>query len=110
MLPVQDYKKEKKFDLKDTGLVSHLAGTIKLKVVFIALFTLVGLFATQLVFANNLATDGKKLSQVQLEIKRLESENMSIKAEIAKASSLFNLSKMAQDLGFTKPTRVTIVK
>ncbi len=74
-----------------------------------SLFLLVGLVFTQLVFANNLATGGEKLSQVQDEISTLERENMSLKTEIAKASALTKLSEKAKQSGFIKPQVVTIV-
>lgn len=110
MLPVKDYKKQRILAIKENEIFSLIAGAIRLKVVFIALFAIIALFTTQLVFANSLATDGEKLSQVQKEIKRLERENMSLKAEIAQSSALSNLSIKAKGLGFTKPTNVTIIK
>ncbi len=84
----------------------HTPGTIKIKLLFLIGVLIIGLFFTQLVFANNLATDGQKLSDVQQEIKRLESENMTLKADIATESSLNTLSKKAEVLGFKKPTKV----
>jgi cell division protein FtsB len=103
MLPAHDYKinNEKRHALAK--------GAIKVKIVFVFGFLLVGLVFTQLVFANNLATDGQKLSNVQQEIRHLESENTTLKAEIAKTSALTNLSAKAQGLGFKKPAKLTIL-
>lgn len=95
-----DYKKKKRFKY-------NIPGTIKIKLVLLLGIVISSLFFTQLVFANNLATDGEKLSQVQQEIKSLERENMTLKAEIADESSLNTLSKKANTLGFKKPSKVT---
>ncbi len=84
-------------------------GSVKLKMLMLLGFILAGLFFTQLVFANNLATDGEKLSQVQQNIKRLERENITLKAQIAQESSFANLSKKAVELGFKKPQKVTVL-
>ncbi len=103
MLPISNYiyKKEKNNNLKQ--------GSIKVKIIFIFVFLLTGLVFTQLVFANNLATDGQKLSHYQDEIRQLENENTTLKAEIAQKSSLTNLSKKAEELGFKKPSKLTIL-
>lgn len=85
---------------------SSIPGTIKIKLLFLVGILITGLFFTQLVFANNLATDGQKLSEVQQGIKRLERENMTLKADIAGESSLNTLSKKADILGFKKPSKV----
>lgn len=101
MLPVSDYKTKKR----------HLfsKGAIKVKVIFVFVFLLASLVFTQLVFANNLATGGQKLSKVQEQIRLLEDQNTTIKAEIAKASSLTNLYTKADQLGFKKPSKLTIL-
>lgn len=99
ILTFQDYKKE-------TKSKSSIPGTIKIKLLLLTGILLTGLFFTQLVFANNLATDGQKLSEVQQEIKSLERENMTLKADIATESSLNTLSKKADILGFKKPSKV----
>ncbi len=103
MLPISNYiyKKENNKNLKQ--------GSIKVKIIFIFVFLLTGLVFTQLVFANNLATDGQKLSQYQDEIRQLENENITLRAEIAQKSSLVNLSKKAVELGFKKPSKLTIL-
>lgn len=103
MLPISNYiyKKEKNKNLKQ--------GSVKVKIIFIFVFLLTGLVFTQLVFANNLATDGQKLSKYQDEIRQLENENTTLKAEIAQKSSLASLSKKAEELGFKKPSKLTIL-
>lgn len=90
--------------VKKTGF--GIPGTVKIKLLFLVGILITGLFFTQLVFANNLATDGQKLSEVQQEIKRLERENMTLKADIAGESSLNTLSIKADILGFKKPSKV----
>lgn len=80
-----------------------LRGVVRLRVL-LAFFVFLGLLlASQLVFAASLATDGQKLSQIDEEIKKLESENNIIKAKIAQESSLLTLSKKAQQNGFVQP-------
>jgi uncharacterized membrane protein (DUF106 family) len=83
-----------------------IPGTIKIKLLFLVGILIAGLFFAQLVFANNLATDGQKLSEVQQEMRRLERENMTLKADIAGESSLNTLSQKADILGFKKPSKV----
>lgn len=86
-----------------------VSGNIKLKVLLLAGFSMISLFFTQLVFANNLATDGQQLARVQSEIKRLERENMTLEAKIAEQASLTNLSKKAVDMGFKTPEKITVL-
>lgn len=77
-------------------------GKAKLQIMFtIGLLTLALVFG-QLVFANNLATDGERLSKIEDEISQLEAENMSIRMEIAKKSSLTNLSQKAEKIGYLR--------
>lgn len=93
------------------GILPDLRGSIRLKAVFLALFLLIALVSTQLVFANSLATDGEKLSQIREEIKVIEKENVYLHAEIAKVSSLTSLSKEAQKSGYIIPqTRTQVIK
>lgn len=84
----------------------NLIGKIKLQVIIFLSVVAGFLILTQLIFAAHLATDGQKLSQIEQEIKKLESQNTSLKIEVAKESSLSNLSKKAGDLGFKKPQQV----
>lgn len=83
-------------------------GRIKVKLLVIFTIIVTVLFGAQLIFATNLATDGQKLSEIEKEIQRIETQNTNLKVKIAKASSLATLSKKAKDLGFTKPTQVII--
>lgn len=100
MLPVSDYKiNDKKKDL-------NLAGKIEVKILVFFACAVILLLFTQLVFANNLATDGQKLSEIEEEIQKLNAENTTLKVEIAKESSLNALSKKAKDLSFERPSRV----
>lgn len=103
MLPISDFK------LKNKKKNRLLAGSAKVKVIFVFVMLLTGLVFTQLVFANNLATDGQKLSHIREKIRNLEDENTTLRAEIAQTSSLTNLSKEAQKLGFKKPSKLTIL-
>lgn len=83
----------------------NLVGRIKVKVLVAITLVVVGLFFTQLVFANNLAVDGQKLSQIENEIAKLDAENTTLKVQIAKVSALTTLSQKAQAVGFTKPAK-----
>ncbi len=105
----RDYKKEQFNKINQISILPTVAGSIRLKVVFISLFLLVGLVFVQLVFANSLATDGEKLSLTQEEIRRLERENTTLKAEIAEVSALTKLAQKAKDDGFIKPKSITTI-
>lgn len=100
MLPISDFKHNK---LKSEQF--QFAGKITVKLLVVVSILISTLFVSQLVFANNLATDGQKLSNVDLEIKKLEAENTTLKVQIANVSSFINLSKKAQELGFGKPSK-----
>lgn len=82
----------------------------KIKVRLLVTFTslAIALILTQLVFAGTLATDGARLAQTEAEIERLEAENTTLQVKIAKEASLISLSQKAEDLGFTKPSKVII--
>jgi len=99
MLPVSDFKIEKKQSF-------NLIGKIRVKLLIFLGFAVLTLFFTQLVFANNLATDGQRLSQIEDQINQLQAENSILKVKIAQESSLTNLSQKAKDQGFLKPTKV----
>ncbi len=103
-----------KFDFKNHNNKNFspfrlIPARVKLRVLFFLGFIALGLFFTQLVFANNLATDGQKMAEVQSSIKNLEAQNMTLKAQIAQESSFANLSKKAIDMGYKKPSKVTII-
>ena len=92
MLPVSDFKSKKINKLP--------VGKIRLKVIiFFAILTML-LFGSQLVFANNLVSDGQKLSKAEQQIQQLEAENTSLQAEIAKISSFTLLKEKAAQMGF----------
>lgn len=96
------------FGPKQERVTFNLVGKVKLQVV-IFLSIIAGLLIfTQLIFAANLATDGKNLSQTEAEIKKYQSENAQLKIEIAKVSSLTNLAQKGENLGFKKPQKVII--
>ena len=88
---------------------SLFGGKIRLRVLVAVSLMVISLVFAQLVFANNLAVDGKKLSEIDDEIKNLEAQNTTLKVEIAKASSLTSLSKRANNLGFVKPQKINIL-
>ena len=99
MLPVSDYKIQKKNNF-------NLIGKIKVRVIVIIGSLVAFSFFAQLVFANNIATDGQKLAQIQNEIKKLESENTTLKVKIAQESSLATLTQKAQELNFRRPSKI----
>lgn len=81
-------------------------GKIKLRLLVTFSIFLIGLFLAQLVFAANLSTDGQKLAKAHEAIAKYESENAGIKAQIARESSLSNLSQKAQALGFSASPKI----
>lgn len=101
MLPVSDfnYKTEKKEKI-------NFFGKIKLKILVVFSVVLSLLFASQLVFASNLVTDGQKLHEIEVEIDKLETENLNLKVQIAQTSSFVSLYEKAQSLGFKQPTTI----
>lgn len=101
MLPVSDFSRTAKQE-SDFNLI----GKVKVKILVIFSCMLFALIFAQLVFANNLATDGQKLSQVHEEIEKLQDENTHLKVEIAQNSSLFELSKTAEESGFQRPAKI----
>lgn len=103
MLSVADFNKQTK--RSDNY---NLTGKIKVKLLVVLTGAVTALFFVQLVFANNLATDGQRLSEIETEIQRLEAENTTLMVKIAQESSLINLSKKAKDLGFAKPENLIL--
>ncbi len=99
MLPVSDFKIQNRDSF-------NLLGRVKVKVVLVACMTVLGLFFAQLVFANNLATDGERLTQIRDEIRKLELENNTLKIQIVQSASLDFLSQKAPTLGFSKPSKI----
>jgi cell division protein FtsL len=105
MLPVSDFKTYR-ISKKENNF--NLVGKIKVKLLVTSSFIVFVLLFAQLVFANNLATEGEKIAGVEQEIQRLEAENTSLKVEIAKSSSLTNLSEKAKKLGYQKPSEIIV--
>lgn len=87
---------------------SNLIGIGKVRIKFLLILAIIvaSLFSAQLVFAANLSTDGQKLSVIEDEINKQETENMRLNAQIAQISSLNYLSKKASELGFNKPSHL----
>jgi len=82
-------------------------GKAKLQIViYVGVFTMLALIFGQLVFANNLATDGEKLANIEDEIQKLQYENTSLRMQIAKETSLAYLSQVAQKEGFSRPAKI----
>lgn len=96
----------KDFRFKKTQNDYNLIGKIKVKVLIVLAVATSLILTTQLVFATSLATDGEKLSQIELEINALEQENTDLKVKIAQISSLKTLSEKAGALGFTEPAQI----
>ena len=99
MLPISDFQIKKRETFS-------LTGKIKVKVLIIMVLVVFALIFGQLIFANSLATDGQKLSQIEDEIQELEAENTTLRAKIAQESSLTTLSKKAKELGFVPSSKV----
>ena len=115
MLPLTDFKISSKsyqpaFAQNDSGgnllFDWGAVGKVKVRVLIVAALVLTSLFATQLVFAASLSTDGQRLAKIEEEIARRESENANLKTEIARESSLSNLSQKAKSLGFTDTPKI----
>ncbi len=104
MLPVSDFrvvKKEQNY---------NFIGRVRVRLLVALTVLVVGLFFTQLVFANSLATDGQKLAQIQSQITSLQAHNMTLRVQIAQASSFQTLSKKATELGFVSPQKLIVLK
>lgn len=101
MLPVSDFN----YQIEKKGKIDFL-GKVKLKILVFFAVILTLLFGSQIVFASNLTSDGKKLHEINSDSNRLESENLYLKSKIAKVSSLTNLSQRSQEMGFSKPSKV----
>ncbi len=99
MLPISEFNKQPKNDF-------NLIGKIKVKLLLVITISALILMMAQLVFAASLATDGQKLSLVEQKIASLDSQNTSLKIQIAQESSLASLLKKASELGFVKPSKI----
>ena len=108
MMLTSTFGKNFAFKGKKTEQNYNLFGRIKVKVlIFLSIITAL-ILATQLVFAANLATDGKKLSQIEQEIRNLEQENETIRVKISQETSLKTLSQKAERLSFKKPSEIVV--
>mgnify|MGYP006908235420 CR=1 FL=1 len=73
-------------------------------------FVLLGILGVVSVFlAIEIATSGAKLASLELEEKRLIRENEVLKSELVNASSLSQLGKGAEELGFSKPASILYI-
>lgn len=116
MLPVSDYNLITKtnspvYKQIQTGQIDWLGqwqslGKIKIQLLVFLGLLLIALFTTQLVFASSLATDGQKLSEINSQISKLETENTNLKVQISQESSLTQLSQKAQQMGFSQPSKI----
>jgi len=99
MLNPRDYK-------KNINNKTNYDGKIKVKLVLFIGITVTFLIFTQLVYAGNLAVDGQRLADIEEHIKILEDDNITLKVDIAKETSLATLSQKAQKLGYQKPEKI----
>ena len=109
MLPVSDFKyRYSNSERNTTQKTSEFfqLGKIQVKILGVSCFMFFSLVFAQLVFANNLATDGEKLSKIYKQIDTLQAENTQLKAQIAQNSAFSNLEKEAKSQGFQKPSKV----
>lgn len=104
MLPVPDFKTRTYTSNNQNDL--NMVGKVKIKILVIVSFVFFSLVFAQLVFANNLATDGQKIADVYSQINKLNQENTQLEVEIAKNSSFSTLSNQAQLSGFKKPVKI----
>ncbi len=88
----------------------NLIGKIRVRILVVLATLVFSLFFAQLVFANNLATDGQKLAGIQKQIADLKDQNMTLKVQIAQASSFQTLSQKAADMGFVSAKDPIILK
>lgn len=101
MLPISDFNY--KIDKKEKP---KFFGKVKLKILVFFAVSLSLLLISQLVFASNLASDGQRMQEFAQELEKFETENQTLKAEIAKVSSLNTLSQKAGKLGLNKPAEL----
>lgn len=108
MLPISDFKHSYSKIENTTNRSSDFfqLGKVQVKILVVSCFMFFSLVGAQLVFANNLATDGEKLSQIYQQIDAIQAENTQLKAQIAQKSAFSNLEKEAKTQGFQKPSKV----
>ncbi len=71
--------------------------------------TAIVLVVFQVVVSNELATLGKRLSELDAEVRVVSDLNEELRTEVASASSLLTLRARAQLLGFVEPTTKQIM-
>lgn len=77
---------------------------------FMPFWVIVGIFLVATVFFTiETATKGAELTRLTLEEKNLLEENRSLSSRLVQVSSLTNLEERAENMGFTKPTKVIYV-
>lgn len=96
----------KRIEKRRKSLSWQTIGRINVKVLIMISFLVLILLMAQLIFANHLATDGAKLSQVETEIQKVEAENTTLRVKIASVSSLTSLIKKAKLLGFSESSTI----
>lgn len=117
MLSVTDFKyrtncyssqsAHKKFErVQSVSIPWESMGRVKIKMLLCLAVGIAALLSAQLVFASNLSTDGQNLTTIENEISQQETTNLNLRAQIARVSSLKNLSEKAQNLGFQAPDKV----
>lgn len=70
------------------------------------IFLVVVLALAQLVISYNLATQGEKVRQLELEILELKQENFLLTEKISRAGSLSRITQEAKKLGMVRATQV----
>lgn len=101
------YNAHKRFEhVQSIHMPWESLGKVKIKILLLLTIVLASLLSAQLVFATNLSTDGQTLTSVEKQIESQETENLNLRSKIAKVSSLANLSKKAQKLGFETPEKI----
>jgi len=85
-------------------------GTKNIKIKSPIIWVVVGIFIVfNIFFTIQISTSGAELSDLQDEKERLIEENQALEREIVKNSSLRNLEKDADTLGFIKPQKVIYI-
>ena len=77
---------------------------MKKPILIIAFFiiSIISLWITQVVISNRLSTTGIELEKIQSEIAKYKKENTLLEEKVLEASSLMNISKKAESLGFVE--------
>lgn len=71
--------------------------------IILFLFTvIIGLSIVQITLSNKISTAGAELAQLEKEVSDYKRKNIVLKEQLLEASSLTNLSKKAEKLGFVE--------